>query len=166
MLANVTTPLLGLVATAVIGRLGEAHLLGGVAIAALVFDLLFWLFGFIRMGSVALTAQALGANDPVEQRAVLARALLVAAAIGCALLILQKPLSTIAFGLIGGSDAVVSAAASYFSIRIWSAPFVMANFAILGWLIGLARVGAALMLQIAINVLNMAATILFVLGFD
>ena len=71
MLANLTTPLLGVVATAVIGRLGEAHLLGAVALAAVVFDCLFWLFGFLRMGTVALTAQALGAGDVVEQRAVL-----------------------------------------------------------------------------------------------
>src|SRR4051795_11579028 len=76
MLANLTTPLLGLVATAAIGRLGQAHLLGGVAMAALVFDCLFWLFGFLRTGTVALTAQAMGADDKTEQRAVLVRALL------------------------------------------------------------------------------------------
>src|SRR5262245_55630903 len=82
MLANLTTPLLGLVATAAIGRLGEAHLLGGVAMSALAFDCIFWLFGFLRMGTVALTAQAVGAGDAVEQRTVLIRALLIAAAIG------------------------------------------------------------------------------------
>ena len=71
MVANLTTPLLGIVGTAAIGRLGEAHLLGGVALSAVVFDCVYWLFGFLRMGTVALTAQALGANDPVEQRAVL-----------------------------------------------------------------------------------------------
>src|SRR5262245_54782875 len=81
MLANLTTPLLGLVATAAIGRLGEAALLGGVAMAALVFDCIFWLFGFLRMGTVALAAQAMGAGDAVEQRAVLARALVIAAVI-------------------------------------------------------------------------------------
>ena len=68
MLANLTTPLLGLVATAAIGRLGEAHLIGGVALAAIVFDGIYWLFGFLRMGTVALTAQALGAGDAAEQR--------------------------------------------------------------------------------------------------
>src|SRR5262245_11000120 len=75
MLANLTTPLLGLVATAAIGRLGEAPLIGGVALAAIVFDSIYWLLGFLRMGTVALTAQALGAGDPAEQRAVLSRAL-------------------------------------------------------------------------------------------
>src|SRR5262245_51661320 len=79
MVANLTTPLLGIVGTAVIGRLGEAHLLGAVAMSALVFDFIFWVFGFLRMGTVALTAQALGAGDALEQRAVFVRALMVAA---------------------------------------------------------------------------------------
>src|SRR5919107_938669 len=88
-LANMTTPLLGVVGTAVIGQLGEAHLLGAVAISAVVFDCIFWLFGFLRMGTVALTAQALGAGDAHEQRAVFLRALIVAAVIGLALIVLQ-----------------------------------------------------------------------------
>ena len=98
MLANLTTPLLGIVGTAVIGRLGEAHLLGGVAMSALVFDCLFWLFGFLRMGTVALTAQATGARDLIEQRAVLMRALLIAAVIGLLLIALQVPVAAAAYG--------------------------------------------------------------------
>ena len=166
MLANLTTPLLGLVATAAIGRLGEAHLLGGVAMSALVFDCIFWLFGFLRMGTVALTAQALGAGDALEQRAVLVRALLIAAVIGLALVALQVPLAYAIFGLMGGSDAVRAAAETYFFVRVWSAPCVLANFAVLGWLVGIARAGVALALQIAINAINIAATILLVLVFD
>ena len=125
MLANLTTPLLGIVGTAVIGRLGEAHLLGAVAMSALVFDCIFWVFGFLRMGTVALTAQALGAGDTVEQRAVLARALLIAAAIGFALIALQAPLAAVIYALMGGSDAVTEAAQAYFFVRIWSAPFAL-----------------------------------------
>src|SRR5437763_12021148 len=87
MLANLTTPLLGIVATAVVGRLGEAHLIGAVAMSALVFDCIFWLFGFLRMGTVALTAQALGAGETTEWRAVLVRALLIAGLAGFALII-------------------------------------------------------------------------------
>jgi multidrug resistance protein, MATE family len=165
MLANLTTPLLGLVGTAVIGRLGEAYLLGGIAVAAIVFDFLFWLFGFLRMGTVALTAQALGAGEATEQRAVLARALLIAAAIGLLLIALQAPLAAGTFALMGGSDAVTEAAKVYFFIRIWAAPCALANFAVLGWLIGLARASVALGLQIFINVLNMALTATLVLGF-
>src|SRR5215813_7880752 len=134
MVANLTTPLLGIVGTAVIGRLGEAHLLGAVAMSALVFDLIFWIFGFLRMGTVALTAQALGAGDANEQRAVLLRALIVAATIGSALIVLQAPLAAVVYDLMGGSEAVTSAAKTYFFVRIWSAPFALGNYVILGWL--------------------------------
>lgn len=166
MLANLTTPLLGVVSTAIIGRLGEAHLLGAVAMAALVFDLMFWLFGFLRMGTVALTAQALGAGDAVEREAVLLRALVIAAAMGAALVVLQVPLVTAIFTLMGGSDAVRVAAETYFLVRIWSAPFVLANFALVGWLVGVARADVALALQVVINLLNMSLAALLVLGFD
>jgi MATE family, multidrug efflux pump len=166
MLANLTTPLLGIVGTAAIGRLGEAYLLGGVAMAALVFDSLYWLFAFLRMGTVALTAQALGAGDAVEQRAVLARALFLAAFIGLLLIALQVPLAAAIFRLLGGSDAVRAAAETYFVVRIWSAPCALANFAVLGWLVGIARAGTALALQVAINVVNIALTVLLVLVLD
>src|SRR5260370_21430281 len=105
MLANLTTPLLGLVATAAIGRLGQAHLIGGVALAAIVFDGIYWLFGFLRMGTVALTAQALGAGDVAEQRAVLSRALLLAAIIGVALGVLQVPRAALTSDLLRGAAA-------------------------------------------------------------
>ena len=166
MLANLTTPLLGIVGTAAIGRLGVASLLGGVAMAALVFDSLYWLFAFLRMGTVALTAQALGAGDAIEQRAVLARALFLAAFIGLLLIALQVPLAAAIFRLLGGSDAVRAAAETYFFVRIWSAPCALANFAVLGWLVGIARAGTALALQVAINVVNIALTVLLVLVLD
>jgi multidrug resistance protein, MATE family len=166
MLANLTTPLLGIVGTAAIGRLGQAHLLGGIAMSALVFDCVYWLFGFLRMGTVALTAQALGAGDLAEQRAVLLRALLIAVVIGSLLIALQAPLAAAIYRLLGGSDAVRAAAAAYFVVRIWSAPCALANFAVLGWLVGIARAGTALTLQIAINLINMAATVVLVLVFD
>lgn len=166
MLTNVTTPLFGVVATAVIGRLGQAHLLGGVAMASVVFDCLFWLFAFLRMGTVAFTAQALGADDKLEQRAVLIRALLVAAAIGSAIVVLQAPLASLIFGSIGGSEAVSAAARQYFFVRLWSAPFVLANYVLLGWLVGLARAKTAMAIQIAVNLFNMALMPTLVLGFD
>jgi MATE family multidrug resistance protein len=166
MLANLTTPFLGIVATAVIGRLGEPTLLGGVAIASVIFDCMFWLFGFLRMGTVAFTAQAVGANDRVEVRAVLARAVLIAATVGIVLIILQAPLSAFILRVMGGSDAVTSAARLYFSVRLWSAPFVLANYVLLGWLIGQARTGIALGLQIFINVVSMAMTAWLVLGLN
>jgi MATE family multidrug resistance protein len=115
---------------------------------------------------VALTAQALGAGDAAEQRAVFIRALTVAAAIGLALLLLQVPLALLIYAAMGGSEAVTGAAKAYFFVRIWSAPFALGSYVVLGWLIGIARTGVALALQIAVNVLNMAATALLVLVFD
>jgi MATE family, multidrug efflux pump len=165
-LANITTPLLGVVGTAVIGNLGQAHLLGAVAISAVVFDSIFWLFGFLRMGTVALTAQALGARDRSEQDAVLARALFIAAVLGLALIALQVPLARISYAFMGASAEVTRAAETYFYVRIWSAPFALGNYVILGWLLGLARATTALALQIVVNVVNMVLTLWLVLGLD
>jgi MATE family, multidrug efflux pump len=166
MVANLTTPLIGIVATTAIGRLGEASLLGGVAMASVIFDCLFWLFGFLRMSTLAFTAQALGAGDSNEVRVVLVRGMLIAALADAALIVLQVPLGTVIFELMGGSDAVSSAARSYFKIRIWSAPLALANYVVLGWLVGQARAKLALMVQIAINLVNVAATLLLVIRFE
>lgn len=166
MVANLTTPLLGVVATTAIGRLGEATLLGGVSMASVLFDCLFWLFGFLRMSTLAFTAQALGAGQSREVPAHLLRGLIVAAGIGLLLIALQGPLAAVLIGAMGGSEAVSAAAKTYFSIRIWSSPLVLANFAVLGWLVGQARATLALAVQIAINLINIAATVLLVLWFD
>jgi MATE family multidrug resistance protein len=166
MIANLTTPLIGIVSTIAIGRLGDATLLGGVAIASVIFDCLFWLFGFLRMSTLAFTAQSLGAGETCESRPILMRGLFVAALIGAGLIILQIPLAAILFRVMGGSEGVTGAAKVYFAIRIWSAPLALANYVVLGWLIGQARARLALGVQIAINVINMAATALLVLVLD
>jgi MATE family multidrug resistance protein len=166
MVANLTTPLFGIVATIAIGRLGDATMLGGVAMASVMFDCLFWLFAFLRMSTVAFTAQALGAGETQELRALLVRGFVIAGLIGASLIVLQLPLSAGLFGAMGGSDGVTRAAKTYFAIRIWSAPLVLANYVVLGWLIGQARAALALSVQIAINVINMAATVLLVLVLD
>lgn len=162
--AHLTTPLLGIVDAAVVGRLGDAALLGGVALAGIIFDMLFWVFGFLRMGTVGLAAQALGRRDGVEERAVLARALLLALALGLALVALQAPIAHVALGLAGASTEVSAAVRDYYAVRIWAAPFTLANYVVLGWLVGLGRTGRALALQVGINVLNMALTAGLVLG--
>src|SRR6187397_280460 len=166
MIANLTTPLIGVVSTTAIGRLGDATLLGGVALASVVFDCLFWLFGFLRMSTLAFTAQALGAGETRELRAIFMRGLVVAAAIGITLIVLQIPLAAVLFGAMGGSEGVTRAARIYFDIRIWSAPLVLANYVVLGWLIGQARARLALAVQITINLINVAATAVLVLVFD
>jgi MATE family multidrug resistance protein len=164
-LGHITVPLLGLADTAVIGRLGEAHLLGGVVVGTTIFDVLFWAFGFLRIGTVALTAQALGAGDRSEQRATLARALLLAASLGVAVVLLQRPIAGFALSAMGASDLVTQAARAYFDIRIWSAPFVFANYALFGAIVGRARTDVALALQVLINLVNVGLNIGFVYGW-
>lgn len=162
--AHLTTPLLGVVDAAVVGRLGDAALLGGVALAAVIFDMLFWIFGFLRMGTVGLAAQAVGRRDGVEQRAVLARALLLALVLGLALVALQAPVARLALTLAGASAAVERAVGDYYAVRIYAAPFTLANYVVLGWLVGLGRTGRALALQVGVNLLNMALSVVLVLG--
>lgn len=164
MLSHVTTPLLGLVDATVIGRLGEAKLLGAVALGAVIFDFLFWAFGALRMGTAGLTAQAYGAGAEREIDAALARALVVAGVVGLALIALQQPIAAAAFSLFGASEGVTEAASTYVLIRIWAAPFTLANYAILGSVIGRARTDLGLLIQIVINVVNILLSILFVMG--
>jgi MATE family multidrug resistance protein len=165
MISNVSTPLIGIVDTGVVGRIPDPAYIGAVAVGALIFDFVFWAFSFLRMGTTGMTAQALGANDRDEVRAGLGRALLIALAAGALLIVLQWPIRELAFGLIGGSAAVEALARQYFDIRIWAAPATLANYALLGWFIGLGRTDIGLVLQLVLNVTNIALDALFVLGF-
>ncbi|MEM7566246.1 MAG: MATE family efflux transporter [Pseudomonadota bacterium] len=162
--ANLSTPLLGLVDTAVIGRLGSAALIGAVAVGAVFFDFLFGALHFLRIGTVGLTAQALGARDETEQRAVLIRALLLAVAAGLLLIALKGPLTWAAFAFIDASAEVTTAAATYIDLRLWSAPVALANLVIVGWFLGLGRATTALVLQVLLNGTNVVLNIAFVLG--
>ncbi len=165
ILSNVSTPLVGVVDTAVLGQLGPAHLLGAVALGSTLFSLIYWAFGFLRMGTTGLTAQASGAEDDGEITATLARSLIIAVGCGLALVLLQRPISWLAFFLLEGSTAVEGEARIYFDIRIWSAPAALANYALLGWFIGLGRAGTAFALQVLLNGTNAAFDTLFVMGF-
>jgi multidrug resistance protein, MATE family len=160
ILSNATTPLLGAVDTGVVGRLSDPALIGGVALGAIIFAFIFWGFGFLRMGTTGFTAQAWGAGDPAELRGAFLRALAVALAIGLALVMLQLPIRLLALALVQGSPAVKLYAGLYFDVRIWSAPAALVNYAVLGWLLGTRRTATALVLQILINGLNIALSIL------
>ena len=132
MVANLTTPLIGIVSTTAIGRLGDAAMLGGVAMASVLFDCMFWLFGFLRMSTVAFTAQSVGAGETQELRAILVRGFIVASLVGTGLIALQIPLAAVLLGAMGGSENVTRAAKTYFTVRIWSAPLALANYVVLG----------------------------------
>ena len=165
MISNVSTPLLGIVDTGVVGQIPDPSYIGAVAIGSLIFTSVFWAFGFLRMGTTGLTAQALGAADREEVAATLGRALLIGGAVGVGLLALQWPIREIAFALLDGSSEVEALARDYFDIRIWAAPATLANYALLGWFIGLGRTDVGLVLQLLLNVTNVLLDVLFVLGF-
>jgi multidrug resistance protein, MATE family len=164
VLANLTQPILGAVDTAVAGHLGSAADLGGVALGGLFFNFVFWGFGFLRMGTTGLVAQAFGAGDQAALRANVVRALMLAFAIGAAVLAIQLPLIRYALALIGGSDEVQRNARLYCEARIGSAPFALANYVVLGYLLGTQRVRIALATQVFINLANVAAVLLYVYG--
>ncbi|MBC8729261.1 MATE family efflux transporter [Paraburkholderia sp. UCT2] len=165
VLANLTQPILGAVDTAVAGHLDSASYLGGVALGGLFFNFVFWGFGFLRMGTTGLVAQAHGAGRSDELRNTVVRALLMAAAIGALVLLVQQPLIDYALRAIGGSDAVQRHAQAYCHARVWAAPLALGNYVILGWLLGTQQVRLALLSQVFINSVNIAAVLLYVYAF-
>jgi MATE family multidrug resistance protein len=164
MISSVSTPLLGVVDTGVMGQIPDPAYIGAVALGALIFNFLFWGFGFLRMGTTGLSAQALGAGDTVEIRASLGRAVLIALVVGAGLVALQWPIRELAFALIDGSQPVEALARDYYDLRIWAAPATLTNYAVLGWFIGLGRARVALVLQLVLNLTNIALDAFFVLG--
>ncbi|MEH8177420.1 MATE family efflux transporter [Aeromonas veronii] len=162
--SNITTPLLGLVDTWVIGHLGQAWFLGGVSVGATLINLIFWLLGFLRMSTTGLTAQAHGAADGRAQLDTLLRALGLAIALGLALLLLLFPLLPRLIALSGGSPEVQLYAGQYVAVRIWSAPAALCNLVIMGWLLGMQDARSPMVMLILTNLVNMALDALFVLG--
>lgn len=166
ILANLTQPILGAVDTAVAGHLPDPTYLGGVAAGSLLFSFVFWGFGFLRMGTTGLAAQAFGARDGAALRATLVRALLLAAAIGVAVFAVRTPLINVALQLIGGSDTLQHHARIYSHAPIWAAPFALCNYVVLGYLLGCQYVRLALCTQLFINAVNIVAVLLYVYTFD
>lgn len=164
VLSNATVPILGAVDTGVIGQLGEAAPIGAVGIGAIILSGLYWIFGFLRMGTTGLAAQAIGRDDAVEVRALLLRALLFAGGAGAVIILLQSLFFSAAFMLAPASDEVESLAREYLSIRVWSAPAAIAVYGMTGWLIAQERTRAVLVLQVTMNGLNILLDFVFVLG--
>ena len=164
MISNITVPLLGLVDTGVVGQMGEAAPIGAVGLGAVVLSAVYWIFGFLRMGTTGLTAQAMGAGNRAEVAAMLTRVLMIGLMGGLVLIVLQWPIVAAAMGLAEGSDEVEGLAQRYISIRIWSAPAAIAIFGINGWLIARERTASILLLQVWMNGLNIVLDLVFVLG--
>ena len=165
ILSNLSTPLLGLVDTAVIGNLGDPALIGAIAIGGMIFSFLYWGFGFLRMGTTGLVAQAAGAGDETEVKAAFYRAGLVGATIGTVLIVLQLPIIHLALVIIDGSSGVETAALTYFTFRIWGAPANLALLAVIGFLLGKQDSKSLLAVQLLLNGTNIGLDLLFVIGF-
>lgn len=164
VLSNVTIPLLGAVDTGVVGQMGEAAPIGAVGIGAVVLSAIYWIFGFLRMGTTGLAAQALGQGNRAEVAALLTRVLMIGFAGGALIIALQMPILWAAFRLSPASPEVEALASGYMQIRIWSAPAAIAVFGITGWLIAQERTRAVLVLQVWMNGVNVALNLWFVLG--
>ncbi len=164
MISNATVPILGAVDTGVVGQIGLAAPIGAVGIGAIILSAFYWFFGFLRMGTVGLTAQAAGEDDSAEVAALLTRGLMIGLGAGLAVIALQIPLFWAAFLVSPASDEAESLARAYMNIRIWSAPAAIALYAITGWLIAQERTRAVLVIQIWMNGLNVVLDLWFVLG--
>ncbi|MDX1456483.1 MAG: MATE family efflux transporter [Marinobacter sp.] len=164
MLTNLTVPLLGLVDTAVLGHLDSPEYLGAVAIGANLFTLLYWTFGFMRMGTTGLAAQAYGRRDGFGQTALLLRSLLLAVVIGGVLILGHRPVIELGLALMNPSPEVAALAAEYATIRIWSAPAVLCQYTLVGWMIGTQFPRGPMLMLIAANGLNILLDVLFVTG--
>lgn len=164
VLSNATIPLLGAVDTAVIGQLGLAAPIGAVGIGAVILTTIYWVFGFLRMGTTGMVAQARGAGETAETGALLMRGLMIAAAAGVLFIVGQAGVFRAAFRLAPASEEVEALAHAYLAIRIWGAPATIAIYALTGWLIAMERTRGVLALQLAMNGLNVALSVTFVLG--
>ena len=166
ILSNVTIPLLGLVDTAVIGQLGKVAPIGAVGIGALIISAIYWIFGFLRMGTTGLTAQAVGKKDNQEIIALLSRTLLIGITAGFVLILIKDFIFWGSFKVSPASEEVENLAYSYMKIRIYSAPAAISIFGILGWLIAQERTRMVLLLQLWMNGSNILLDFLFVIGFN
>ena len=164
VLSNATVPILGAVDTGVIGQMGLAAPIGAVGIGAVILSAFYWVFGFLRMGTVGLTAQADGQGDTGEVAALLTRALMIGLGAGVAIIALQAALFWIAFRVSPASAEVETLAREYMIVRVWSAPAAIALYGITGWMIAQERTRAVLVLQLWMNGLNIGLDLWFVIG--
>jgi len=162
ILSNVSVPLLGMVDTGVTGHLESPAYLGAVAIGATIFTFLYMGMNFLRMGTTGIAAQAYGADDHDGLRVALGQALIASLAIALCVIILQVPIAELGLLLLGGDSDARIYAADYFYVRVWSAPGTLANYALIGWFLGLQNARTPLIIFLTINLTNIVLDLLFV----
>ena len=164
-MATVSVPLAGLVDTAILGHLEDIRFLAGVALGSIVFDYVYWTFGFLRMGTTGTTAQAMGGGDIKAVYLTLYRGLFLALSIGTALVVLQVPIRIGGFAVLSGAEGVEAAGVAYFNARVWGAPATLCSFVLNGWFLGREESGRVLLITVGANVSNIILDYVFVLGF-
>ena len=165
IVTNITVPLLGLVDTAIVGHMGAAAYIGAIAVGSMIFNLVYWVFGFLRMGTSGMTAQARGRRDFAEVIRLLVHSAMVSVGISLLLLLLQWPLCEVMLSFIGPTPDVRPLAASYFYIVVWGAPASLGLFALTGWYIGMQNTRIPMFISIMQNVVNILASLTLVYGF-
>ena len=166
IVSNITVPLLGLVDVTIVGHLGAAAYIGAIAVGGMLFNMIYWIFGFLRMGTSGLTAQAYGSKNADEMLRTLYRSLFISILLAAALIVLQWPIRLLAFLFIDGSEEVQALAATYFHICIWGAPAVFGLYSFTGWFIGMQNSRYPMYIAIMQNVINIIASLLFVYGLE
>jgi MATE family multidrug resistance protein len=166
IISNVTIPLLGLVDMALMGHLNSNIYIGSIALGGVIFNFLYWMFSFLRMGTSGFTAQAYGQKDNTESYGILGRAVFIALISGLLLILLQYPLEWIAFHFLEGSQEVKALACEYFKVRIWAAPATIGLYAFTGWFIGMQDARIPMIIAITSNILNIVFSAIFVFIFN
>lgn len=164
IVSNITVPLLGMIDVAIVGHMGSPVYIGAVAVGSMIFNLIYWLFGFLRMGASGLTSQALGRRDLTEVMRLLVRSMVIAWGIALFLILLQVPLKSLMFWLIGPTADVAPYASTYFNIVIWGAPAMLGLYSLSGWYIGMQNTRFPMLISIMQNVVNILASLLLVYG--
>jgi MATE family multidrug resistance protein len=165
IVSNITVPLLGMIDVAIVGHMGSPVYIGAVAVGSMIFNLVYWLFGFLRMGSSGLTSQALGRRDLTEVTRLLVRSVTIALGIALLLIVLQIPMKWASFALIGPTADVAPFAETYFYIVIWGAPAVLGLYSLSGWFIGMQNTRFPMFISIMQNVVNILTSLTLVYGF-
>ena len=170
IITNITVPLLGMVDTAIVGHItasssGEDYI-GAIAIGSMIFNIIYWNFGFLRMGTSGFTAQAYGADDKKEQMSILLRACFIALVAALALIVLQKPIGLLTEAFVENKNHALDLALEYFFIRIWAAPATLGMYALKGWFIGMQDSKTPMWISILINVLNIVFSYVFAIGLS
>ena len=166
MLSNITVPLLGFFDTAVIGQLGEPELIAALGLGSILISTLYWLCGFLRMGTTGLTAQAKGEDNPREIVQILIRGLLIGVLLGILILLISLPVFRVFFLISPAEPSVEAHALTYVEIRVFSAPIAIANITLIGWLIAMERALRVFFIQFFVNILNLSLSILLVLTWE